>query len=517
MLDRPIQLFNSLGRELQELVTIEPGKVRMYTCGLTVYNYAHIGNLRAYLFTDTLRRALQLKGYDVTHVMNITDVGHLTSDADEGEDKMELAAERRGKTVWEIAAYYTEEFQHDLERLAILEPSVWCRATDHVQEMIEFARVIEARGYGYRLDDGLYFDTSKVTDYGRLGLVDVEGLQEGARVGAKEGKRNPTDFAVWRRSPGDKQRLMEWHSPWGVGAPGWHLECSVMSLKYLGSRFDLHTGGIDHRQVHHPNEMAQNEAYLGPGCHAVNYWLHNEFLTFGEDGEKMSKSTGRFLRLATLEGWGIHPLSYRHFVLMATYRRPLEFSFEALVAAQSGLSRTLRRIAALQERAGRPAWLALAGEARFSRGGSFGYIAGELAARAREAAGEAAGEAVAVWLDRLDEALSRDLNTPRALAHLGELLADESIAPEAALALAAVYDLALGLRLLETPPEALSLRPESAPFTAEEVDALLAEREAARRERDFARSDEIRDRLTSGGVLLQDSRAGTTWEWIPRQ
>lgn len=508
MLDRPLHLFNSLGRELQEFVPIEPGRVRMYTCGLTVYNYAHVGNLRAYLFTDTLRRALQLKGYDVTQVMNITDVGHLTSDDDEGEDKMELAAERRGKTVWEIAAYYTEEFRRDLDRLGILEPSVWCRATDHVQEMIEFARAIEANGYGYELDDGLYFDTSKVTDYGRLGLLDVEGQQEGARVGAKEGKRNPTDFAVWRRSPEGRQRLMEWHSPWGVGAPGWHLECSVMSLKYLGSKFDVHTGGIDHRQVHHPNEMAQNEAFVGKGSSSVNYWLHNEFLTFGEEGEKMSKSTGRFLRLATLEGWGIHPLSYRHFVLMATYRRPLEFSFDALVAAQSGLSRTLRRIAALAERAGDTGWRKLAAEHRFSRGGSWRTLVGALV--------EPVGEAAAPWLDRLDEALARDLGTPTVLAHLGELLADESLAPEAALRLAAVYDLALGLRLLETAPEELNLRPESAPFTAEEVDALLAEREAARAGRDFARADAIRERLTAGGVALQDSRSGTAWEWLPR-
>lgn len=508
MLGRPLQLFNSLGRELEELVPIEPGRVRMYSCGLTVYNYAHIGNLRAYLFTDTLRRTLQLKGYDVTQVMNITDVGHLTSDADEGEDKMELAAERRGKTVWEIAAYYTGEFQRDLGRLNVLEPSIWCRATDHVQEMIDFARRIEANGYAYPLDDGLYFDTSKVTDYGRLGLVDVEGLREGARVGAKAGKRNPTDFAVWRRSPSDRQRLMEWHSPWGTGAPGWHLECSVMGIKYLGAPFDVHTGGIDHRQVHHPNEMAQNEAFLGKGRRAVNYWLHNEFLTFGEEGEKMSKSTGRFLRLATLVGWGIHPLAFRHFVLMATYRRPLELSFEALVSAQSGLVRTLRRVAALKERVGDLDWIGLAGEHRFSRGGSFGYLVGELV--------EPVGDAAGPWLDRLDEALSRDLGTPTVLAHLGDLLADESLAPEAALRLAAVYDLALGLDLLTLTPGDLNLRPESAPFTAEEVDALLEEREAARRERDFARADEIRDRLTAGGVALHDSRDGTAWEWQPR-
>jgi cysteinyl-tRNA synthetase len=281
-----------------------------------------------------------------------------------------------------------------------------------------------------------------------------------------------------------------------------------MSIKYLGSRFDIHTGGVDHRQVHHPNEMAQNEAFLGPGCHAVNYWLHNEFLTFGEDGEKMSKSSDRFLRLSTLEEWGIHPLAFRHFVLMASYRRPLEFSFAALAGAQSGLRRTLGRIAALKERAGDLGWLALAAEHRFSRGGSFGYLVRALV--------EPVAEAAAPWLDRLDEALARDLATPTALAQLGELLADEALAPAAALRVAAVYDLALGLALLTTAPEELNLRPAAAPFTAEEVAALLAEREAARAARDFARADALRERLTAGGVDVQDSRAGTAWEWVPR-
>lgn len=508
MLDRPLHLFNSLGRELQRLEPVVPGRVGLYTCGLTVYNYAHIGNLRAYLFTDTLRRTLQLKGYDVNHVMNITDVGHLTSDADEGDDKMELAAERRGKTVWEIAEHYTAEFLRDLEALAVLEPSILCKATDHIQEMIEFARVIEDHGYAYELDDGLYFDTSRATDYGRLGLLDLEGLQEGARVGAKEGKRNPTDFAVWRRSPTDAQRLMEWHSPWGVGAPGWHLECSVMSLKYLGPRFDIHTGGIDHRQVHHANEIAQNEAFLGAGCHAVDLWMHNEFLTFGEEGEKMSKSTGRFLRLATLRDWGIHPLSFRHFVLMASYRKPLEFSFEALVSAQNGLARILRRIGVLREKAGEMEPIALLDEHRFSRGGSLAYLVESLA--------EPLPEAARGWLDRLDEALSRDLNTPQVLAQLGEILGDESLEPGAALRLAALYELALGLGLFTLTAEDLDLRPAAAALTAEEVDELLAERVTARQNRDFDRADEIRDRLTEEGVQLEDSREGTTWSWKPK-
>ncbi|MEM7051397.1 MAG: cysteine--tRNA ligase [Acidobacteriota bacterium] len=508
MLDRPLQLFNSLGRELQEFNPVVPGRVGLYTCGLTVYNYAHIGNLRAYLFTDTLRRVLQWKGYDVNHVMNITDVGHLTSDADEGDDKMELAAERRGKTVWELAEFYTGAFEKDLVALNILAPSVWCKATDHIQEMIAFARRIEDNGFGYQLEDGLYLDTSRVSDYGALAQLDLEGQQEGARVETKEGKRQASDFVVWRRSPEDSKRLMEWHSPWGVGAPGWHLECSVMSIKYLGHHFDIHTGGIDHRQVHHCNEIAQNEAFLGRGCSAVNYWMHNEFLTFGEEAEKMSKSTGRFLRLATLVDWGIHPLAYRHFVLMATYRRPLEFSFEALVAAKNGLARTLRRVAAIREEAGEVAGLELAAEVRFTQGGPLSYLLEQWI--------EPLSEAARGYVERLDESVSRDLNTPQALAHLGELLADDALEPADVLRLVAIYEQVLGLGLLTTAAADLNLRPAAASLASSEVDALLVERQEARASRDFARADEVRDQLQAEGVLIHDSRDGTTWEWSPR-
>lgn len=259
----PLRLFNTLGRELHDFAPLEHGAARIYTCGPTVYAYQHIGNLRAYVFADTLRRVLEWKGYGVVHVVNITDVGHLTSDMDEGEDKLELAAEREGRSVWEIAAHYTEVFMDDLEKLRVRPATVWARATDHVEEMIELARVLEEKGYAYELEAGLFFDTSKVPDYGELALLDLEGLQEGARVAPIPGKRNPTDFALWRSSPTDAVRLMEWDSPWGKGAPGWHLECSAMSMKYLGERFDVHTGGVDHIPVHHTNEIAQSEAYLG--------------------------------------------------------------------------------------------------------------------------------------------------------------------------------------------------------------------------------------------------------------
>ncbi len=505
MTDRPLQLYNSLTRALETFQPIDPHNVRIYSCGPTVYNYAHLGNLRAYLFVDTLRRALMWKGYGLTHVMNITDVGHLTSDADEGDDKMERAAAREKKSVWDIAAYYTEAFEEDLRRLNVTEPSIWCKATDHIQEMIEFAREIEAGGYTYALDDGLYFDTAKVPDYGHLGRLDLEGLEEGKRVAGPGGKRHPSDFAVWRRSPQEVQRLMEWHSPWGVGAPGWHLECSVMSIKYLGRQFDIHTGGVDHRQVHHCNEIAQNQAYTRSGATGAQLWMHNEFLVVRD--QKMAKSAGGFLTLSTVRDAGIHPLVYRLFALTAAYRSQLEFSWEALVAARAQLRRLLLRIAELKRRVGEAEWLRTAGEARYSKGASLSYlreaVEGPLSAEAR------------TWIDRLDAALSDDLATPRALADLGELLEVKQLSPEERLRLAASYDMALGLELLSLEADDLSLRPAAAEITEPEIDAAIAARAEARKAKDFARADAIRDELLAKGVALMDGPEGTSWAWEP--
>jgi cysteinyl-tRNA synthetase len=247
----PLRLFNTLTRCVEEFEPLEPGKAGMYSCGLTVYNYAHIGNLRTYIFADLLRRVLEAEGYQVKHVENITDVGHLTSDADEGEDKMERGARQQGRSAWEIAEFYAEAFKHDLRRLQINEPHVWCKATDHIPQMIALIQQIERKGFTYRTSDGIYFDTSKLPDYGELARLDLAGQQAGARIGPNEEKRNPQDFALWKFSPPDEQRQMEWDSPWGVGFPGWHIECSAMSAQYLGVPFDLHTGGVDHIPVHH--------------------------------------------------------------------------------------------------------------------------------------------------------------------------------------------------------------------------------------------------------------------------
>lgn len=501
----PLMLFNSYGRELSEFVPIDPEHVRVYSCGPTVYNYAHIGNLRAYVFVDTLRRTLAWKGHDVTHVINITDVGHLTSDADEGDDKMEKAAEQQKRTVWDIAAHYTEAFQRDLGRLNIMSPSIWSKATDHIQEMIAFAQKLEDQGVTYTLEDGVYFDTSKVASYGKLGLLDLEGQEAGKRVSGPDGKRNPSDFAVWRFSPTDKQRLMEWHTPWGIGAPGWHLECSVMSTKYLGKMFDIHTGGIDHRQVHHCNEIAQNQAHACTDHPGANWWMHNEFLVL-RDSEKMSKSKGNFLTLQTLVDRGIHPLVYRLFLLTASYRSNLEFTWEALDGSRANLRRMLLRVQRLRDEVGPADWLRIASEAKYQSGGPFTYIRNALCA--------GLDRALTGYVNALDQAISNDLHTPQVLVKLGEILDHKKMPAEQALRLVALYDLVLGLNLLVTDPADLALRPASATISDEEITALIAQRTEARKAKDFAASDRLRDQLAAAGVAIKDGPTGTEWEWV---
>jgi cysteinyl-tRNA synthetase len=275
-----LKLYDTYTRSLREFTPLNPPKVGLYTCGPTVYDYAHIGNLRTYIYWDILRRALTFNGWDVEHVMNITDVGHLTSDADTGEDKMELSARVKGLNAWELAEYYTREFKNNLHSLNILEPTIWSRATDHIQEQIEFIRCIEANGYTYLTSDGVYFDTSRLDDYGYLARLDIEGLQAGMRIEMGE-KRSPTDFALWKFSPEGQTRQMEWDSPWGKGFPGWHIECSAMSAKYLGTFFDIHCGGEDHIPVHHPNEIAQTQACHGTNL--ANFWMHAYFLQLSEE------------------------------------------------------------------------------------------------------------------------------------------------------------------------------------------------------------------------------------------
>jgi cysteinyl-tRNA synthetase len=470
----PLTLFNSLSRSAETFVPIDPSNVRVYSCGPTVYNYAHIGNLRAYVFTDTLSRVLTWKGWRLTHVINITDVGHLTSDADAGDDKMEAAAKRAGRDIWAIAAYYTDVFKQNLDALHIRPPTHFPLATDHVAEMIEWGRAIEAK-HCYRLPDGLYFDVTTVPDYGRLAGHAVEQQPGESRIGEVAGKRNAADFAIWRTSAPGENRQMEWDSPWGRGAPGWHLECSVMSKRYLGARFDIHTGGIDHREIHHPNEIAQNQAH---GCTAdpgAAYWLHNNWLV--ERDAKMSKSSGDFTRLQTLVDRGYHPLSYRLMCLQAHYRSEMEFSWDGLAAAQTRLKRWVQAVEGLRARPATP-----------SKGDADSYVA------------------------QLDAAVSDDLNTARALPVLDAMLGDKRLAPQDRIAALTAFDAVLGLDLARLTRADLRVRPATATIEADAIAAQLADRKEARAAKDFERSDAIRDALVAAGVEVMDGDP-MGWDW----
>ena len=472
-----LRLYNTLGRKLEEFKPIEPGKVGFYGCGPTVYNYAHIGNLRAYVFDDTLVRTLRYLGYDVKHVMNLTDVGHLSGDDDTGEDKMVKSAQERNASVLEIAQFYTEAFFKDEERLNIIRPNVVCKATEHVGDMIALIQRIEKNGYTYASGGNLYFDVTKFPHYGDLARLKLDELQAGTRVDIDENKHNPHDFVLWFTKSKFENQALVWDSPWGRGYPGWHIECSAMSMKYLGESFDIHAGGIDHIPVHHTNEIAQSEAATGHKW--VNYWLHNEFLVLSNG--KMSKSKGGFLTLQTLIDAGYDALDYRYFLLGGHYRSQLQFSYEALDSAASSRKALVERVIALKSKL-RPAPLPKV---------------------------EELPEAAQIRLDAFKGHLADDLSTPRALAELWGLLRDASLRPEAALTAAYDMDRVLGLRLAEAQAApAASVDPELASW----VEGLIAERAAAKKAKNWARADAIRAELKAKGVVLEDGASGTSWK-----
>ncbi|MBV7266614.1 cysteine--tRNA ligase [Erythrobacter ani] len=473
MADQPLKLFNSLNRKIEDFVPIREGEARVYTCGPTVYNYQHIGNMRAYVFADTLGRTLSHRGLKLSHVINITDVGHLTSDADAGDDKMEKAAAAAGKSAWDIARYYQEVFEADLDRLNVRKPA-HPRATDYVESMIEWGKQMQEK-HCYELESGLYFDVSTVPEYGRLARA-VTDDGEG-RIDTVEGKRNAADFAIWRKTPPGETRQMEWDSPWGKGAPGWHLECSVMSAELLGHPFDIHTGGIDHREIHHPNEIAQNQAHNCSADSAASIWMHNNFLI--DRRGKMSKSTGEFLVLQTLVDRGYHPLAYRMMCLQAHYRSELEFSWEGLDAA---LTR-LKRMVILAERLGDALPQPEAEHPKFAQP-----------------------------LEKFETAISDDLNTPIALTALEDALAVKKVDVGIKRAVVQAMDEVLGLSLFDLTRADLRIRPESAEITENEIEDALARRKAARAEKDFATSDAIRDELAAKGVEVMDGDP-LGWEW----
>ena len=473
---QPLKLFNSLTRQMEEFAPVHPGEARVYTCGPTVYNFQHIGNMRAYIFADLLGRTLSWKGYKLTHIINITDVGHLTSDADAGDDKMEKAAAQAGKSAWNIAKYYTDAYWLDIDRLNIRQPAKWAIATDHVEEMIAFAKSI-ADKHCYELESGLYFDVSTVPDYGRLAGTQSDDIE--GRIEAVEGKRHPQDFAIWRKTPAGETRQMEWDSPWGKGAPGWHLECSQMSIKYLGERFDIHTGGIDHREIHHPNEIAQNQAHNCSEHSGANIWMHNNFLI--DRAGKMSKSSGDFLRLQVLVDKGVHPLAYRLMCLQAHYRSELEFTWDNLVAA---LTR-LKRIVIGVER---------------------------LSAKADGRTESISHPALLQLREKFDSALSDDLNSSKGLPLLEELLGLKKVTAGQRLTLLSEMDAVLGLNLMALQRSDLRVRPNDAKMNDSEIEEKLDQRQQAKSEKDFATADAIREELIAQGVELMDGDP-LRWDW----
>jgi len=484
-----LRLYNSLGR-LTEDFAPSADVVGLYSCGPTVYAYQHLGNMRPYVFADTLRRALRWKGIPVRHVVNITDVGHAVADSDTGEDKLELAAERERRSVEEIAEFYTQDWLAALAALNVQPAHVYPRASAYVDQMIEFAQVLEDKGYTYRLPSGLYFDTSKSPGYGTLALLDLAGQRETGRVEHVEGRRHNSDFALWRAEEPGVRRIMRWNSPWGWGAPGWHLECSVMSMSLLGEHFDIHTGGIDHRELHHVNEIAQSEAFLEDGRPWVRYWLHNEFILL--DAQKIAKSAGHTLRLADLVESGYHPMAYRLFLLGGHYRSQLDFTMTAMDAARATLRGLITRVAPL-----RP------------------LPPVETLDEARALADAADDKTALAYVEAVDAAIASDLATPKLLATLQDALRDPELSAEGLRVVVAAADALLGLRLGDLSLADVEQRRSAADLAPQEVadiERLIAERTEARTARNWARADEIRAELDALGVEVKDTPAGPTWQ-----
>jgi cysteinyl-tRNA synthetase len=486
----PLKLFNSLSRQLEVFQPVHPGEARVYTCGPTVYNYPHIGNMRAYVFADVLGRTLSFKGYKLTHIVNITDVGHLTDDADSGEDKLEKAASENAQSIWDIARHYTQAYWDDVQALNIRQPAQWSIATDYVPAMIEFAKSIAAQ-HCYELDSGLYFDTSTVANYGRLARANTDDGE--GRIDPVDGKRHAADFAIWRKTPPGEKRQMEWDSPWGMGAPGWHLECSVMSGQLLGFPFDIHTGGIDHREIHHPNEIAQNQAFCHSDASGANIWMHNNFLV--ERSGKMSKSSGEFLRLQLLIDKGYHPLAYRLMCLQAHYRSELEFSWEGLGAALVRLKRMLNACMMLRR-------------SDVYHETVLSYQTDHKLAISR------LGPDRRSHLFTFEHAISDDLSTPTALVVLEATLGTFGSAAWVRDAIITVMEMdrVMGLGLLNTSRTDLRIRPKSATITEAEIEAILRQRKEARAAKDFATSDRLRDELAAQGVEVMDGDP-LGWDW----
>ncbi|PIZ96299.1 MAG: cysteine--tRNA ligase [Candidatus Magasanikbacteria bacterium CG_4_10_14_0_2_um_filter_33_14] len=458
-----LKIYNTLTKKIDEFKPISDKEVGLYTCGPTVYHYAHIGNLRTYIFEDILKRVLEYNGYEINHVMNITDVGHLTDDGDNGEDKMEKGSQREGKTAWEIAEFYTQAFQKNLKELNIESPTTWCKATDNIPEQIAFVQTLTDKGFTYATSDGIYFDTTKFPSYGEMANLQNQELEAGSRVDMGE-KKNPHDFALWKFSKPEEKRQMEWEAFGRKGFPGWHIECSAMSSKYLGHHFDIHCGGIDHIPVHHTNEIAQSEAAFGEHPW-VNYWMHGEFIVMKND-EKMSKSGDNFVILDTLIAKNIDPLAYRFFLLQTHYRKQLNFSWKALEAAQTGLNNLRNKVLALKNK------------------------------NIKTLKHENTSPDVLVIKTSFLEKINDDLDMPGALASIFDALKNDEIDYETILQ----FDKILGLELDKIKKENIEI--------PDDVQKLLDERKKAREEKNWSESDRLRDEIKALGYNVEDTSEG---------
>ncbi|MFI3163613.1 MAG: cysteine--tRNA ligase [Bacillota bacterium] len=461
-----MKLYNTLTKTKEEFQSID-NQVKMYSCGPTVYNYAHIGNMRTYIFMDLLTRTLKYSGKKVKSVMNITDVGHLLSDADDGEDKMAIAAKRLQKSPYEIADYYTKVFFEDLAKLNIEKPNVTPKATDHIAEMINIVEVLQEKGIAYETSDGIYYDIEKFPGYGTLSNINLEEQIAGARVEVNTEKRHPADFAVWKHAP--KEHIMQWQSPWGMGYPGWHIECTAMSHKYLGEVFDIHTGGVDHIPIHHENEIAQSYGFTGKN--PANYWMHGEFMLV--NGGKMSKKLGNTYTITQLSEMGYSPLEFRFFCLNAHYRKKLNFTFESLDAAKVSYKRMM-----------------------------------ETVAKHKASNEKTDAEVLAKFDADFTGAVMDDLNVPKALGVLFTMLKQKP--SKDIFNLAVKFDKILGLSL----DKAEIAKADTASDIPAEILALDAERIAAKKAKDYAKADEIRGKIKDAGYEVKDTREGSVFEKI---
>ena len=465
-----IKLYNTLTRKLEEFKPLQQGKVGFYTCGPTVYHYTHLGNLRTFLHNDFLKRMFLENGYDVRHIMNITDVGHLTNDEDDsGEDKMEKCAARDNKSVWDIAKFYKDEFLRDFNDLNMIAPTVMPHATDYIAEQIELVQKLQELGYTYEIPgDGIYYDTSKFANYGALTGGSLSGNRAGARIVFNDAKRNPTDFALWKFSPTDTKRQMEWDSPWGIGFPGWHAECSAMSMKLLGNHFDIHTGGEDLSRVHHANEIAQSEPITGAPW--VNTWLHYSFL-LDKSGEKMAKSKGEFLGMDAIRKRGYDPMVYRYFVALGHYQSQLAFSWETMDASANGYANLVRRVAELLKSNAAPIDTAIYN----------------------------------TWHNKMLSAMSDNLKTASVLVLVQDFIKSPDINNATKLALIEFTDDLLGLQFIDRAKKLADLEQESAP---DEIVELAKQRANAKQNKDWATADALRNQIDAAGWTILDSKDG---------